>query len=427
MSRYNITGGNQLSGRIKANGNKNAALPCLVATLLTTEEVILRNVPDIADVKVLIAQLEKLGSTITRLDDESYSFKTNNIDTSQLDENYCKIIRASILLLAPLLTTTGSVALPPPGGDVIGRRRIDTHILALESLGATFHLGEKIHFTAPKGGLQGADMFLDEASVTATENAVMGAVLAQGDSCINNAACEPHVQDLCNMLNSMGARITGIGSNQLHIEGVKKLHGCEFTIGFDFMEAVSYLALGAVTNSEIEITHINPEHLRMSLLTYNRLGINWEYSGNTVCISSKQKKQIQPDLGGNVPVISDAPWPGFPPDVASITIVAATQCQGTVLIHEKMFESRMFFVDKLVGMGANIILCDPHRAVISGARQLHGDRLTSPDVRAGMALILAALCADGQSTIDNIYQVERGYANLVKNLKTLGADIQRTE
>jgi UDP-N-acetylglucosamine 1-carboxyvinyltransferase len=313
--------------------------------------------------------------------------------------------------------------LPPPGGDVIGRRRLDTHFIALSALGA--RVDSDGLFTLSSNKLLGKDIFLDEASVTATENAIMAAVLAEGHTVIENAASEPHIQDLCRMLNEMGARISGIGSNILRIEGVKRLHGTDFAIGADYMEVGSFIGLAAVTRGEVVIENAAPEHLKMTRIAFSKLGIHWERDGSSIRLPGRQSLRVVPDMGGMIPKIDDAPWPGFPPDLVSITLVVATQVEGTILIHEKMFESRMFFVDKLIGMGARIVLCDPHRAVVSGPARLSGSNLTSPDVRAGMAMVLAALCAEGQSTIQNVYQIERGYEHLVERLRGLGAQIER--
>ena len=321
------------------------------------------------------------------------------------------------------MARTGSVTFPPPGGDVIGHRRLDTHFLAFSELGARVSSDGVYKVTANK--LVGVDLFLDEASVTATENAIMTAVLAEGQTVIQNAASEPHVQDLCNMLVSMGAKIEGIGSNILRIKGVSKLHGTQFRIGSDFMEVGSYIGLAAVTHSKLEIIDAEPKNLRMAKIAFGKLGINWETSGNSILVRPRQELRVKLDMGDQIPSIDDAPWPGFPPDLTSIITVVATQVSGTVLIHEKMFESRMFFVDKLVGMGAKIVLCDPHRAVVSGPASLKGSDMVSPDVRAGMAMVIAALCAEGKSTIHNIYQIERGYENLAAKLKSLGAKIER--
>ena len=423
MYSYLIEGGHPLKGKIKPSGNKNAALPCLAATLLSDEQVILKNLPDIEDVEVMLGILRELGSEITRMDAHTYSLRTRNVDKCAIPLEMARQIRASILFAGPLLSRCGRVTLPPPGGDVIGRRRLDTHFLAFKELGARVEVDGVFSLQANK--LVGADLFLDEASVTATENAIMAAVLSEGTTTIQNAASEPHVQDLCRMLKQMGARISGIGSNILRIEGVKRLEGTEFKISPDFMEVGSLIGLAAVTRSELEIQDAAPQFLRMTKIAFARLGIHWETEGNTIRVPAGQELKVVPDIGGMIPKIDDAPWPGFPPDLISIALVTATQVEGTVLVHEKMFESRMFFVDKLIGMGARIILCDPHRAVVSGPCRLKGAELVSPDVRAGMAMVIAALCAEGRSTIGNVYQIERGYENLSQRLKKLGAHIER--
>jgi len=423
MDKYEIEGSYPLKGKIKASGNKNAALPCLAAALLTDEEVILENIPEIEDVSVMVRILKQLGSKVTWLGTNKYSIKTTDIKKAEIPAAEAKAIRASILFVGPLLARTGSVTFPPPGGDVIGHRRLDTHFLAFSELGARVSSDGVYKVTANK--LVGVDLFLDEASVTATENAIMTAVLAEGQTVIQNAASEPHVQDLCNMLVSMGAKIEGIGSNILRIKGVTKLHGTQFRIGSDFMEVGSYIGLAAVTHSKLEIIDAEPKNLRMAKIAFGKLGINWETSGNSILVRPRQELRVKLDMGDQIPSIDDAPWPGFPPDLTSIITVVATQVSGTVLIHEKMFESRMFFVDKLVGMGAKIVLCDPHRAVVSGPASLKGSDMVSPDVRAGMAMVIAALCAEGKSTIHNIYQIERGYENLAAKLKSLGAKIER--
>jgi len=423
MYKYLIEGSHPLKGKIRPSGNKNAALPCLAATLLTDEEVVLKNVPDIEDVEVMIGILKTLGSTVQRVGKHTYSFKTQNIKKCAIPLEMAKQIRASILFAGPLLSRCGKVTLPPPGGDVIGRRRLDTHFLAFKELGARIEVNGVFSLQANK--LVGADLFLDEASVTATENAIMAAVLSEGTTVIQNAASEPHVQDLCHMLNGMGARISGIGSNILRIEGAKRLGGTEFKISTDFMEVGSLIGLAAVTRSELEIEDAAPQFLRMTKIAFSRLGIRWETEGDTIRVPAGQELKVIPEIGGMIPKIDDAPWPGFPPDLVSIALVAATQVEGTILVYEKMFESRMFFVDKLIGMGARIILCDPHRAVVSGPSRLKGAELVSPDVRAGMAMVIAALCAEGKSTIGNVYQIERGYENLSQRLKNLGAHIER--
>jgi len=422
MHKYDIEGGFPIKGKIKASGNKNAALPCIAAVILTDEVVELKNIPDIEDVRVMIEILEKLGCSVEKCSVDHLKFKMNDIK-SEVPESMGSAVRASILFAGPLLARTGKVILPPPGGDVIGRRRLDTHFLALTALGGRVEVDGQFKITANK--LVGVDLFLDEASVTATENAIMAAVLAEGKTIIQNAASEPHVQDLCNMLNGMGADIKGIGSNILSINGVKKLGSVSYSIGSDFMEVGSYIGLAAVTRGEIEITHANPENMRMCKIAFGKLGIHWSSENNTIYVPPNQNMKVLSDMGGMIPQIDDAPWPGFPPDLTSIITVVATQVDGTVLIHEKMFESRMFFVDKLISMGAGIILCDPHRAVVTGPRILSGSDLVSPDVRAGMAMVIAALCARGKSTIHNVYQIERGYDSLVDKLSSLGAHIKR--
>jgi len=424
VDRYVIEGSYPIHGRVRASGNKNAALPCIAATLLTEEEVVLHNIPDIEDVRVMLEVIQALGATIKKEKTRgSYRIKASNITTSELPLAQSRRIRASILVAGPLLARTGKVQMPPPGGDVIGRRRLDTHFLALSALGAQVEVDGVFTLSANK--LVGVEIFLDEASVTATENAIMASVLAEGATVIQNAASEPHVQDLCTMLNLMGAKIEGIGSNILSINGVKKLSGADFRIGSDYMEVGSFIGLAAVTRGDLEIEDASPRHLKMTKLAFGKLGIHWERDGENIHVPPGQSLRVVPDMGGVIPKIDDAPWPGFPPDLTSIMTVVATQVEGTVLIHEKMFDARMFFVDKLIGMGARIVLCDPHRAVISGPSRLTGTELTSPDVRAGMAMVIAAICAEGTSVIHNVYQIERGYENLVKRLTRLGAQISR--
>jgi UDP-N-acetylglucosamine 1-carboxyvinyltransferase len=425
MDEYLIDGGYPINGTLRASGNKNAALPCIAAALLTDDPVILRNIPDIEDVQVMLSVYRAFGGTVEALGPNAVRMKLGDIKSSEVPGEYARRIRASILFAGPLLARTGKAILPPPGGDVIGRRRLDTHFLALTELGAQVDTEGNFCFTAPV--LRGADIFLDEASVTATENAVMAAVLAQGETTLTNAAGEPHVQDLCRMLNAMGGRISGIGSNILTIRGVKKLSGCDFEIGVDFMEVGSFIGLAAVTGGELAIEGPLARDLRPAKIAFGKLGITWEHQGSTLFVPRKQSLTVNCDLGGMIPKIDDAPWPGFPPDLTSIVTVVATQVTGTVLIHEKMFESRMFFVDKLIGMGARIVLCDPHRAVISGPTKLAGSELQSPDVRAGMAMVIAAMCAQGKSIIRNVYQIERGYENLIPRLSALGGHIRRAD
>lgn len=425
MHEYVIEGGFPIKGTITTCGNKNSALPCIAATLLTDETVTLKNIPAIEDCGVMFKVLESLGADIKRLDEHTWKVCCANVKTAEIPADMSKKIRASILFAGPLLARMGKAIMMPPGGDVIGRRRLDTHFLALTELGARVDIDGKFIFSANK--LVGEDLFLDETSVTATENALMAAVLAEGKTTITNAASEPHVQDLCNMLNAMGAKITGIGSNILYIEGVKKLHGCEFKIGPDYMEIGSYIGLAAATKGSIRIEKIKPEDMRPLRIAFSKLGIRWTIDGDALEVAQGQELKVNTDLGGQIPKIDDMPWPGFPPDLTSIMTVVATQVDGNVLIFEKMFESRMFFVDKLISMGARITLCDPHRALVSGPSDLHGDHLVSPDVRAGMAMVIAALAAHGESRISNVYQIERGYENLVERLQSLGAHIKRVE
>ncbi len=423
MDQYRIEGSRPIAGTIRASGNKNAALPCIAAAILADGPVILRNVPDIEDVNVMIDVYRALGGEVKRLAPNEYRLSLADLPRSDVPVEHAKKIRASILFAGPLLARLGKAVLPPPGGDVIGRRRLDTHFLALTELGAAVEIDGQYVFTAKE--LLGADIFLDEASVTATENAVMAAALARGRTVLTNAASEPHVQDLCRMLVAMGAKIEGIGSNILTIDGVKRLGGCEFELGADFMEVGSFIGLAAATRGELTIERTKPEDLRPAKVAFGKLGIRWEAEGTTIHVGADQQLKVNCDLGGMIPKIDDAPWPGFPPDLTSIITVVATQVEGTVLVHEKMFESRMFFVDKLIGMGARIVLCDPHRAVVSGPTRLTGSELHSPDVRAGMAMVIAALCAEGSSVIKNVYQIERGYENIVARLSALGARIER--
>ena len=425
MVEYHVEGGFPIKGTIKASGNKNAALPCIAACILTKEPVILNNIPEIEDTGVMFDVLRSLGVSVEKLGPNSWKVEAKNIEKSEIPATFTKKIRGSILFAGPLVARSGKVIMSPPGGDVIGRRRVDTHFLALQELGVNISANGQFVFSSNK--LVGADIFLDEASVTATENAVMAAVLAEGQTIITNAASEPHVQDLCKMLISMGAKISGVGSNILTIDGVEELHGTEYRIGPDYMEIGSFIGLAAATKGSITITGVEPRDLRPIKLAFKKLGIHWEIDGDALTVPMGQSMQVDTDLGGMTPKIDDSPWPGFPADLTSVMTVVATQVSGTVLIFEKMFESRMFFVDKLIGMGARITLCDPHRAVVSGPCRLHGDELVSPDVRAGMALVIAALSAQGESIIRNVYQIERGYEHLVERLQSLGAHITRVD
>lgn len=424
MEKLIINGGIPLSGDFTPSGNKNAALPLLAACLLTPEPVILHNVPNILDVKTMIRLLQSLNVQIETIDETSIRLDASDLRPSDLDPDLCRKIRASILLAGPLLSRVGELYLPPPGGDVIGRRRVDTHILAFSHLGVeTNYHDNQFHFRAKK--LKGADILLDEASVTATENAIMASVYAKGKTVLRNAASEPHIQELCQFLNCLGAKIENIGSNTLHITGVDQLSGGEFTIGPDYLEVVSYIGAAVVTGGSIRINNAGVKHLDMIHLVMNRLGVRWETDENTVFVPKEQLLEIEPDLGNAIPEISVMPWPSFPTDLMSIAIVIATQSKGSILFHDWMYPSRMFFTDKLVGMGAQIVLCDPHRCIVQGPTILNGEHLESPDIRAGMAMVLAALSAQGKSTIRNVSQIDRGYQQIDLKLKALGADITR--
>lgn len=424
MEEFYIQGGIPLRGELIPSGNKNAALPLLAACLLTSEPVILHNVPKILDVRTMIRLLKSLNVEITEINDTSLQLDASDIHPAELDPNLCRKIRASILLAGPLLSRVGELHLPPPGGDVIGRRRVDTHILAFSNLGVrTEYLDNQFHFDS--NGMTGAEILMDEASVTATENAIMACVLAKGESVIKNAASEPHIQELCHFLNSLGAKIENIGSNTLHVTGVDNLHGGEFTIGPDYLEVVSYIGAAVVTQGSIRIKEAGVEHLDMIRLVMNRLGVRWEVIGNDIVVPENQLLEIEPDLGNAIPEISVMPWPAFPTDLMSIAIVIATQSKGSILFHDWMYPSRMYFTDKLVGMGAQIVLCDPHRCIVQGPTELSGEHLESPDIRAGMALLIAALSAKGESVIRNVSQIDRGYQNVDQKLRALGARIER--
>ncbi len=423
MEKFLIQGGTPLRGEVTPAGNKNAALPLLAACLLTKEVVILRNIPDILDVRTMRALIESLGVEITTLDQHTWKVQAKQVRPADLDPDLCKKIRASILLAGPMTARSGELQLPPPGGDVIGRRRVDTHILALQKLGAKVSYNRKFHFQASQ--LTGADILLDEASVTATENAIMACVTARGKSTIRNAASEPHVQELCHFLNALGAKIENIGSNTLSITGVEELHGGEFTIGPDYLEVVSFIGAAAVTHGSIRIRKAGHQYLDMIRLVLGRLGVHWLVEGEDIVVPEDQRLTIEPDLGGAIPEISVMPWPAFPTDLMSIAIVIATQSRGTVLFHDWMYPSRMYFTDKLVGMGAQIVLCDPHRCIVQGPTPLYGEKMESPDIRAGMALVLAALSAQGNSVIRNIGQIDRGYERVDEKLIALGAKIER--
>ena len=423
MEEFVIEGGLPLSGEVTPSGNKNAALPLLAACLLTDEPVLLRNIPRIRDVLAMRKLIESLGAVVEELDSHTWRITTKELTASYLDPDLCRRIRASILVAGPVLARAGGLRLPPPGGDVIGRRRVDTHILALHALGAKIDYDRVFDIQASE--LRGADILLDEASVTGTENAVMAAVLAKGETKIRNAASEPHVQELCNFLNILGAKIEGVGSNTLHIQGVPRLHGGEFTIGPDLLEVVSYIGAAVVTRGNVRIHNAGVEHLEMVGQVFRRLGVHWKVEGDSIEIPSEQKLEVVSDLDGAVPEIKTNVWPAFPTDLTSIAIIVATQVSGSVLFHDWMFSGRMYFTDKLVGMGARIILCDPYRCLIQGPTQLYGEKLESPDIRAGMAMLLAALAAKGTSKIRNIVQIERGYEQVDEKLRKLGAVIRR--
>lgn len=427
MERFVIEGGQRLNGRITPAGNKNAALPALAATLLTNQSVTLENIPHIGDVVTKLELLRQLGAQVEQGGPHSWTICAKGVGTTQPDIGLSRRIRTSVLLAGPLLARRGHVRLPRPGGDAIGRRRLDTHFHALIALGAALEAMPN-YYDLHADRLRGADIFLDEMSVTGTEQAIMAAVLAEGITTIANAASEPHVQDLCRLLNVLGARISGIGTNLLTIEGVTSLGGGSYRIGPDFMEVASFIGLAAVTRSAIRICGARPEEHRMTRIQFGRLGVRWVDEGNDILVPAEQELCVQEDLHGAIPKIDSMPWPGFNPDLISIALVVATQARGTVLIHEKMFESRLFFVDRLIGMGARIVLCDPHRAVVAGPSRLFGEPegLPSPDIRAGMALLIAALAAQGRSVIFNIGQIDRGYERIDERLRALGAQIERT-
>jgi len=424
VERLIVRGGRRLHGTVRVAGNKNAAGPALAAALLTEESVRLRNLPSIGDVEVFMQLLRGLGMEIEAAGDDELVASAARVSSGRVDAQLGRRIRMSLLVAGPLLARLGHAELPPPGGDVIGRRRIDTHLLALQALGAKVDPSrDGYRLTARR--LHGADILLDEMSVTATENVLLAAVLADGRSIIRNAASEPHVQDVCALLRAMGARIDGIGTNCLVVDGVDSLHGADFTIGPDYLEVGSFIGLAAVTHSALRIADCRPEEHGMTRIMFNRLGVDWRVDGNDIVVPDDQVLAVVDDTGQAVPKIDDAPWPGFPADLISIATVIATQARGAILIHEKLYESRLFFVDRLIAMGARIILCDPHRAVVIGPSPLYGQAMVSPDIRAGMALLIAALCADGESVIDNVHQIDRGYERIEERLLALGADVQR--
>jgi UDP-N-acetylglucosamine 1-carboxyvinyltransferase len=426
MESFVIEGGRRLQGTVTAAGNKNGALPILAATVLASEPVSLSNVPRIRDVGTMLELLADIGADVTWTGANEVRVDTAGVAKTDLDPELCGRMRASFLLAGPLLSRFGRVIVPPPGGDVIGRRRLDPHIHAFARMGAEVDAREVYDMRA-EHGLRGEHIFLDEASVMATENTIMAAVLTPGETVIGNAACEPHVQDLCRFLVSLGAHIDGIESNVLRIHGVQALTGGEWRIGADHIEVGSFIGLAAITSSDVTIEGANPHDLISIAPAFERLGVKIEIDGTTVRVPPQQQLIVEDDLGGHIPKIEDGPWPAFPADLTSIALTVATQAFGTVLIFEKMFESRLFFVDKLVAMGARIILCDPHRAVVTGPATLVGQRMESPDIRAGMAMLLAALCAHGESTIGAAHQIDKGYERIDERLRALGARIERVE
>ena len=425
MESFVIEGGRPLSGHVRAAGNKNSALPILAACLLTAEPVTLANVPRIRDVGTMLELLERLGADVEWTGSNELAVQTAGVDRWSPDPELCSRIRASFLLAGPLLSRFRRASMPPPGGDVIGRRRLDPHIHALAELGAEIGVGSTYEMRTD--GLRGKPIFLDEASVMATENAIMAAVLAPGETVIGNAACEPHIQDLCRFLVSLGAQIDGIESNVLRIRGAESLSGGKWRIRTDHIEVGSFIGLAAITGGDLTIEDAEPSDLRSILLAFGRLGVEVELGDRSVRVPAQQQLIVQDDIGGMIPKIDDGVWPAFPADLTSIALTVATQTFGTVLIFEKLFESRLFFADKLVGMGARIILCDPHRAVVTGPAKLVGQRMESPDIRAGMALLLASLCAEGQSVIGAAYQIDKGYERIDERLRMLGARIERVE
>jgi UDP-N-acetylglucosamine 1-carboxyvinyltransferase len=425
MEKFVIDGRVALNGEVTPAGNKNAALPLLAACLLTEEPIILRNLPLIKDVNAMRKVIESLGTQIEELDATSWRITARELEPADLDPDLCRSIRASILVAGPMAARIGNFKLPPPGGDVIGRRRLDTHILALRALGMEVEYDRGFSFKSK--GLHGTDFLMDEASVTATENAIMAAVMAKGETIIRNAASEPHVQELCLFLNKLGARIEEIGSNTLHIHGVPKLHGGEFTLGPDYLEVMSFVGAAAVTHGSVRVKNAGVSNLKMIEHIFERMGVCWRVEGDDLIVPADQELKIIPDLDGAIPEVKTNVWPAFPTDLISIAITVATQAQGSIMFHDWMFSGRMYFTDKLVGMGAKIILCDPYRCLIQGPNQLYGENLESPDIRAGISILIAALAAKGQSTIRNIGQIERGYQNVDDKLRALGAKIERVQ
>jgi len=425
MSRFVIEGGSKIEGTVRPSGNKNEALPALMSCFMTDEPVILKRVPKIKDVLTMCDILIELGVKVTWNSDEELVLDGSNAKSFKPRGDLCSKVRASILFIGPLLSKFGKIELSAPGGDVIGARRIDTHFEGAIALGATLNFGSPIKGSVDK--IKGTDVFLDEPSVTATENLLLMAAKCEGTTILHNAACEPHVNGIANMLNKMGAKISGIGTNQLVIKGVKSLHGATHEIGPDFMEVGSFLCLGAIGGGKVTVEDAQPADMRFIFKTFNRIGIYPEVEGNSITIDGTKPLEVNNDIGGRIGTIYSGPWPAFPTDLMSVTIVAATQAKGTIVFFEKMFEGRMFFTDKLMAMGANIVLCDPHRIVLNGPSQLYGAHVSSPDVRAGMAMLMAAAVSKGTSEIDNIYQIERGYYNIGGKLESLGVNIKRVE
>jgi UDP-N-acetylglucosamine 1-carboxyvinyltransferase len=426
MEHFVIEGGHTLSGTITPVGNKNAALPLLAACLLTRETLTIQNVPNIGDVRTKIELLRKMGVSADFCEETGVcTLDSSGVEDAEPDLPISRSIRTAPLLAGPLLARRGYATIGMPGGDRIGRRRLDTHLLALQSLGATIEAGPDYFTLRADKGLRGTDIFLDEMSVTGTEQALLAAVTASGTTTIANAASEPHVQDVCRCLTAMGAKISGIGTNHLVVEGVTSLRGATYVIGPDYMEVGSLIGLAAATGSSLRIENARPDEQRMAAIMLGRLGVRWTVDGEAIVVPSGQELVIRSEFDGAIPKIDDMPWPGFPPDLVSIALVVATQARGTVLVHQKMFDRRLVFTDSLVEMGAQIVLCDPHRAVVIGPTALHGRTLVSPDIRAGMALVIAALAANGKSHIHNIRQIDRGYAQLEVRLRSLGAAIER--
>jgi UDP-N-acetylglucosamine 1-carboxyvinyltransferase len=425
MDTLLIEGGRRLTGEIAVEGNKNAALPLLACTLLTDETVTLDNVPRIKDVHVMQGLIAGLGGVVEEVARTRFKMTTKELKSTTPQPELCRQMRASFALAGPLLARTGTCELPVPGGDRIGRRPVDTHIAALIKLGAEIDVSfDKYVMRAPKG-LQGADIFLEEMSVMATENVVMAASLAKGTTTIKNAASEPHVQDVCNLIVAMGGKIEGIGTNTLVVHGVPKLHGTTFEVGPDYLEVGSFIALSAMTGGPVTIKRARPSDHKITGIAFSRLGVRFEERGDDIYVPADQELEVKHGLHGAIARIHDAPWPGFPADLISIAVVLATRCKGSVLIHEWMYESRLYWVDKLIAMGARVTVCDPHRAIVEGPARLYGQTMSSPDIRAGMALLLAALVADGKSVIQNAQQIDRGYANIEGRLRALGAKIER--